>query len=380
MSLLPARVQFLFNRRTVHLLSDEHKLYLLLAVAPAPEFAHHHLFARLLKDVAALIAVCKPHDALCANDRLVYGVDERIEFFAVERFVRGVHEGADAVFFSLAFSAVRFLHCLNPAGRIVRFLKVERVRVKDVLEVNHAVICFYNARLSLKVPNCGAYGVKLLLRNGINFIDDNGGAEFNLLDQEALYVVGIGLFLCGNGALLFCDELFSATEFACKTCSVHHGDDVVKLSSLNRRNALGDWRRFADAACLDERGVDVHLANVVYNHRSLDSLAVIKNMIEQCGFARTEIPCEKGYGNGTIHHANAFLIYIFVHGSTSVPHVNLYSQVHSSTAHPVETSVNATSNGAEPVAGSGKNVNAATGGTSDVVTTIKSSFVTVSLP
>lgn|SRR5574344_270535 len=71
---------------------------------------------------------------------------------------------------------------------------------------------------------------------------------------------------------------------------------------------------------------------------------------------------------------------IFVHGSTSVPHVNLYSQVHSSTAHPVETSVNATSNGAEPVAGSGKNVNAATGGTSDVVTTIKSSFVTVSLP
>ena len=46
----------------------------------------------------------------------------------------------------------------------------------------------------------------------------------------------------------------------------------------------------------------------------------------------------------------------------------------------MEVSVNATSNGAAPIAGLGRYEKSATGGTSEVVTTIKSVFTIVLLP
>lgn len=229
---------------------------------------------------------------------------------------------------------------LDPGGGGCHLVEVEHGGVEDAVEVDVAVVAFYDFGFSLEVADDLAELGELVWGDFGGFVEEDDVAEFDLLDDEVGDVVFVG---GGVG------EVESVLEFVAHAEGVDDGEDAVEAwEGVGREvgglggdgdDGLGDGFGLADAAgfdddvveavgegdvaelvdevefegaadaavlewdeavvglsddaaLLDEGGVDVDLSDVVDDDGEADALTVGEEAVEECGFAAAEVAGE----------------------------------------------------------------------------------------
>ena len=97
----------------------------------------------------------------------------------------------------------------------------------------------------------------LLRAHGIGLVEDQRGAEFNLLDEQALDVVLVDIL---------CQQVATAVELVVHAGTIDHGHDVVECELglaahlglvAEARDGVGDGDRLANTRCLDDDVIEV---------------------------------------------------------------------------------------------------------------------------
>ena len=318
------------------------ELFLLHRRVPEPRVADALLAAGLLEEVALVDVVGEVAEALRADDvRGPLAGHHEVELVQVQGFAAAVHEGVDPGFQGLALGL--FLLALafdggDPGGGSRHPVEVEHAGVDDLVQVDVAVVAGQDPGLGVEGGDDALELPELIGRNLGRLVQEDDVAELHLLDDEALEVVLADVLLLERAAAL---ELVPHPQ------GVHDGDDAVQvgeglmdiLGAEHRQGAdgLGDGRRLADAAGLDDdvvefphRGdlrqlghevhlqgaadasvlqgheavvrlahdaalldevrVDVHLADVVDDHGEFDALAVREDAVQERGLPAPEVP------------------------------------------------------------------------------------------
>ena len=237
---------------------------------------------------------------------------------------------------------VGLVQFLNPFCRGGNGLKVEHAGVEQEVEVHIAEVARDDVGLGLYGVQYGAYASQFLLRNLIGLVEQYGVAELYLLDDEVGDVV--------LGYSIAC-KVQAASELVLQTECIHHGadavqrgdvrdgacvegvevqgllvctdglcygggfadaggfdDNVVEALGLHQVAELQDevhLQRAADASVLQgnqrvvllvndsallyEVGIDVHLADVVYDDGKAYTSFIIKYAVQQGCLAAAQI-------------------------------------------------------------------------------------------
>ena len=147
--------------------------------------------AGLLKHVAHVRIAGLPQRALDANDLVGPLLLDKIgELLQVKRLAARVHKGLDVVLEHLGVVVLLgMLHGLDPGGGVVGAHKVEAVGVEQLLHGDLAVLGLDNHGVLLQAAHDGLELGDLLRRHGVGLVEDQRGAEFDLLDEQTLDVV-----------------------------------------------------------------------------------------------------------------------------------------------------------------------------------------------
>ena len=186
---------------------------------------------------------------------------------------------------------------------------------------------------------------QFLLRNLRSLVQQNHVAELNLLDNQILNILLIDVLA---------QQIVTVLELITHTKGINHRNDAVELyvaildvlrsQRRNAANSLGDRRRFADTAGLNDDiveavhtgnvaqllhqvhlqgatdatvlqsnqrivlltyystllyqvGIDVHLADIIDYHSKLNTLLILQDAIQQCSLTTAQITRQKQYGN-----------------------------------------------------------------------------------
>ena len=192
----------------------------------------------------------------------------------------------------------------------------------------------------------------LLRAHGIGLVEDQRGAELDLLDEQALDIVLVDIL---------CQQVAAAVELVVHAGAVDHGHDVVERELglaahlglvAEARDGVGDGDRLANARSLDDdvvevarigdalqlvgkvvrkraadaavgerdevvglgkaavgdkAGVDVDLADIVDNHGGADAAVVSEDVVEQRGLAGTEVSGKHDDLHGFVGHVPSFV-------------------------------------------------------------------------
>ena len=87
------------------------------------------------------------------------------------------------------------LHGLDPGGGVVGAHKVETAGIEQLLHGDLTVLSLDDYGVLLQTAHDSLELGNLLRRHGIGLVEDQRGAEFNLLDEQALDVVLVDI-LC----------------------------------------------------------------------------------------------------------------------------------------------------------------------------------------
>ena len=237
------------------------------------------------------------------------------------------------------------LHRLDPAGALHDLAHIEAACAENILHVDLAVVGFNDFCLGLQRLDDLQNGFLFLGRHQIHLVENDGGAVFDLLNEQVFNILLVQIVV---------EQRLAGAEFVRHALGVHDGGDAVeichgrqvrlllgavehtdgacdrtRLANAGRLDqdivkALGarqlddllhqiDLERAADAAVLqrnevvvllchraalgDQRRVDIDLADVVDDDRYLVALLVGENMVENSGFACAQITREQGNGN-----------------------------------------------------------------------------------
>ena len=230
---------------------------------------------------------------------------------------------------------LRVLHGVHPHGGTVDLVEVEAVGVQQLAHGNVALRGLHDHGVLLQAADDGTQLVDLLARHLVALVEDEGGAELDLLDEQGLQVLLVHIL--GQ-------QVATAVELVPHARAVHHGHDVIEVER-SRAVPLGavaevgdgvrDGHRLADARGLDDDvvevtrgcnllelareivgkraaeatvghgdelavdlreaalgdqvGVHVDLANVVHEHRRADALVVGEDVVQQRGLTRAQV-------------------------------------------------------------------------------------------
>ena len=225
------------------------------------------------------------------------------------------------------------LQLVDPGGGGGYLLEVELLGMDELLEGHITIVALDDVGLGLDGADNLANLCQLLARHLGSLVQQDGVAELNLLDDQILNIL-----LVDVGA----QQVVAALELVAHTQGIDHRNHAVELQIAvldilgtqlgDADNGLGNGTGLADAAGLDddiveavhgqdvlqlldevhlqgaadaavlqgyqgvvllayhptllnEVGIDVHLADIVYNDSKLDTLLVLKDTIEQCGLS-----------------------------------------------------------------------------------------------
>ena len=248
--------------------------------------------------------------------------------------------GAGLAFLLLGGLAFQFAH---PARGDGNFLVIKCFRAYNAIQVHLRVVGFDDFRAGVQMPDDLFDTIDLVLGHFRHLVEQHDIAELDLLDEQVLNVLFVNILAL---------QVVSAGELALHPQGIDHGHDAVeargavfgvfRVHAWDGGDGAGDGLRFADAAgldhdvvelsgfdeigelidqihlegaadtavlqghqtvvllghdaaFLDQRGIDVHLAYVVDYHRELDAFAVRQNMVHQRGFAASEVAGEQQY-------------------------------------------------------------------------------------
>ena len=229
-------------------------------------------------------------------------------------------------------------HGIRPHGGVVSLLEAEASRVEKLAHGHVAVLGLHDHRVPLEAADDGLELLDLLGRDLVGLVEDDRGAELDLLDDETLDVILVDVVG---------EKVLAAVELVPHAGAVDHGDDVVEVERgvsivlglvAVGRDGVGDGDGLADArgldddvvevagvsdvlellcevaceraadaavgerdevvslreaAVLDEAGVDVDLADVVDDDGCADSLVVAEDVVQERGLAGAEVTGEQ---------------------------------------------------------------------------------------
>ena len=229
-------------------------------------------------------------------------------------------------------------HGIRPHGGVVGLLEAEASRVEKLAHGHVAVLGLHDHRVPLEAADDGLELLDLLGRDLVGLVEDDRGAELDLLDDETLDVILVDVVG---------EKVLAAVELVPHAGAVDHGDDVVEvergvavvlgLVAVGRDGvgdgdgladargldddvvevagvsdvlellcevaceraadaAVGEWDEVVglrEAAVLDEAGVDVDLADVVDDDGRADSLVVAEDVVQERGLAGAEVTGEQ---------------------------------------------------------------------------------------
>ena len=234
----------------------------------------------------------------------------------------------------LVVSELALFQGLAPACCAVDGVEIERSGGQDVLDGDVAVAGLDDVYTRMEglddLADLGQVG----FGDEVDLVDDQRGAELDLLDQEALDVLFLNLVLL--------QEVLSAGELVHESCGVHDSDYVVQRAVLNQLQLLGYGHGLADSGGLDEDvvvfagldhlldvaghlalegaadaavcqrddvacvcyvsalcdqgGVHVHFADVIDDDCDPVTLLVVQDPVQQCGLACSEIAAKQRDG------------------------------------------------------------------------------------
>ena len=148
------------------------------------------LLARLLEDVAHVRILRAPEHALAADDGLRPGLEELVELVDVEGLPALVDEGRDVVLEDLGvLMLLGVIHCIDPGSGIVGAAEVEAAGIEQLLHRHVAVVGDDDLCIALEAPDESLELGELVLRHEVALVQDDGGAELELLDQQRLDIV-----------------------------------------------------------------------------------------------------------------------------------------------------------------------------------------------
>ena len=235
--------------------------------------------------------------------------------------------------------------------------------IYQLIYIHIGIIAFYNLGGGLQ---CVKYLLDTSQLFGLNLgslIQQYDITEFYLLNNKILYILFVNMLTC---------KFVATSEFALKTKRIDHGyyaiktaHSVLNISTThlrNRTNGLSYRFRFADAArlnndvietlhlhkveylfyevhlqcaadtsvlqchkaiiflaynttLLNEVGINVNLAYIVYYNRELYSFLVSENMVYQSSLSTAQITGQEQYRNVFFLH---FLLFLYCVGKNTV--------------------------------------------------------------
>jgi len=258
------------------------------------------LLACLLEDVAHVRVLAYPEHALAADDVVWPGLDELGQPVDVERLATLVDEGGDVVLEHLGVLVLLGVrHGVGPCGRVVGRLKAEASGIEKLAHGHVAVLGLDDHRIFLQASNNGLELLDLRGRDPVGLVEDDRGAELDLLDDKALDVILVDVIG---------EKVLAAVELVPHACAIDHGDDVIEVKRglpivlclvAVGRDGVGDRDGLADARGLDDDVVEVagvrdalELFCQVIGKRAAD--AAIGERDEVVGLGETAVPDETG--------------------------------------------------------------------------------------
>ena len=139
-------------------------------------------------------------------------------------------------------------HCLDPAGALHDFAHIEVVGGKHLGNVYLAVVGFNDFGFGLQRLDNLQHGLLFLGSDQIYLVQNDGGAVFDLLDQQIFDVLFVEVVV---------EQRTSRAEFIRHSLGVHNGGDAVEagdgrqisllLGAVKHTDGAGDGARLADA-------------------------------------------------------------------------------------------------------------------------------------
>lgn len=128
----------------------------------------------------------KPEMAL-RTDHIVelWAGQEAIKLGRVEGGTRTVDEAFDAIFLAFRTVAGKIVQFLQPERMLLRCLLIVKARIEDAVQRHAAMICGYNARVSVERGDDLFDHGELVFADIARLVDDDHIGKFDLLDQQA---------------------------------------------------------------------------------------------------------------------------------------------------------------------------------------------------
>ena len=233
---------------------------------------------------------------------------------------------------------VNRLHHLYPSGRGSHLLEIEESRMDNLVEINIAEVAVDDFRMGLDLPDDGTDASPFFGCHLRCLVEQDDVAELHLLNDQ------VGEVFLSD---LRFGEVIAARKLITQAEGIHHSDDGIErghpfvnqvgIKAWIGTDGLGDGTRLTDAAGLDddiveevlrhqsaelvyqirlqgatdtsvlqrheavvllvdhptlfdERGIDVHFADIIDDDGKLDSLLVGENPVEKRCLSASEIP------------------------------------------------------------------------------------------
>ena len=139
----------------------------------------------------------------------------------VKRLAAVVHERLDVVLQDLrVLVLLRVLNRVDPRGGGVGALEAEAAGVEDLVHGDVAVFRLDDHGVLLEAADDGLQLGDLVRVHEVGLVEDERGAELDLLDEQRLDVVLVDVVL---------EQVLAAVELVVHARAVHDGHDVVQV-------------------------------------------------------------------------------------------------------------------------------------------------------
>ena len=127
----------------------------------------------------------------------------------------------------------------NPTGARKDLFKIEAVGCQQLFQRYLTARCFDHRDIRLQLLDNCADLFHLIFRHQIFFIDDERGAELNLLHKQRFDIFFSHIFV---------EQLIAACKLINQPFGVHNADDIIQVAVFDCFNRLRNRHRLAYAA------------------------------------------------------------------------------------------------------------------------------------
>ena len=243
---------------------------------------------------------------------------------------------------------------MNPGSRSGHLLEIEHLGIQNQIQIHIAIVALNDFSLRLQSLHNLFQTIQFGARNFRCLVQQYNITELDLLNHQIFKVIFFNILT---------KQLVAACKLALHTQSIHHRHHTVQtrhsilgVRTTHRRNradSLGNRIGFTDAAGLNDNvvkafltdnigqllhqvhfqrtanttilqshqtvviladdtaflnqvGIDIHLANIVDNHREFDTTTVCKNAVYQSCLSTAKIASQQQHRSLCIHSLQIF--------------------------------------------------------------------------